>query len=38
MESVREEAELMQEIGIEVEMVDAQQAQERASRSWNWTV
>ena len=30
MESVHEEAELMQEIGIEVEMVDAQQAQERA--------
>ena len=30
MESVHEEAELMQEIGIEVEMVDAQQAQECA--------
>ena len=29
--SVHEEAELMQEIGIEVEMVDAQQAQERAA-------
>ena len=31
MESVHEEAELMQEIGIEVEMVNAQQAQERAA-------
>ena len=31
MESVHEEAELMQEIGIEVEMVDAQQAQECAA-------
>ena len=30
MESVHEEAELMQEIGIEVEMVDAQQAQQCA--------
>ncbi len=31
MASVREEAELMQEVGIEVEMVDAQQAQQCAA-------
>ncbi len=31
LESVREEAELMQEVGLEVELVDAQQAQQRAS-------
>ena len=31
LESVREEAELMQEVGIEVEMLDAEQVQQRAA-------